>query len=229
MNEHHEVTRAAWPPAIEHSKVAPETHDLVPVQPKPSLPISIAKRMPARKRWLRAMLVTAVLISGAGASYYWWQRLQSQLPAGIAFGNGRLEADEIDIDTKYAGRIAEILADQGDLVKAGQVVARIDTRDLAASLKKSQAQVEQAQRAIDEANANLVQQNAQVQLAQQEYDRAVYLVERASQTKEVLDQRRQQLDGAKAALNAAKARMMMAEHAFDAVTHDILTLDKSMG
>jgi hypothetical protein len=35
MNEHHEVTRAAWPPAIEHSKVAPETHDLVPVRPMP--------------------------------------------------------------------------------------------------------------------------------------------------------------------------------------------------
>lgn len=79
-------------------------------------------------------------------------------PPGIVFGNGRIEADEIDIDTKYAGRIAEMLADEGDMVKAGQIVARMDTQDLNASLKKSQAQVRQAQKAIDEANANIVQQ-----------------------------------------------------------------------
>ena len=91
------------------------------------------------------------------------------LPPGIYFGNGRLEADEINIDTKYAARIAEILVDEGDLVKAGQVVARMDTRDLAASLKKSEAQVRQARRAVDEADANVAQQKTQLLLAQQEY------------------------------------------------------------
>ena len=100
------------------------------------------------------------------------------IAAGIAWGNGRIEADEIDIDTKFAGRIAEMLADEGDMVKAGQVVARMDTRDLAASLKKSEAQVKQAQKAIEEANANVVQQTSQVLLAQQQFDRAAYLVER---------------------------------------------------
>ena len=77
-----------------------------------------------------------MLIGGAGGAYYWWQRLHPALPPGIFFGNGRLESDEINIDTKYAARIAEIMADEGDLVKAGQVVARMDTRDLQASLKR---------------------------------------------------------------------------------------------
>jgi HlyD family secretion protein len=35
------------------------------------------------------------------------------LPPGIASGNGRIEADEIDIVTKFAGRISEMLADEG--------------------------------------------------------------------------------------------------------------------
>ena len=35
------------------------------------------------------------------------------MPPGIAFGNGRIEAQEIDIDTKFAGRVSEILADAG--------------------------------------------------------------------------------------------------------------------
>ena len=42
------------------------------------------------------------------------------LPPGIVLGNGRLEADEIDIDTKFAGRIAKLLADEGDMVKAAK-------------------------------------------------------------------------------------------------------------
>ena len=133
---------------------------------------SAEKPTPARKRWLRLALVLAVVTGGAGGGLYWWLHLQPQLPPGIDFGNGRIKAQEIDIDTKFPGRIAEILGDAGDMVKAGQVVARMDTRDLAASLKKSQAAVSQAQKAIDEANANVVQQKSLLLLAPQEFDRA---------------------------------------------------------
>jgi hypothetical protein len=58
-----------------------------------------------------------------GGGYYWWQRLHPALPPGILFGNGRLGADEINIDTRYATRILEILVDEGDLVKANRAAA----------------------------------------------------------------------------------------------------------
>lgn len=194
-------------------------HDLVPAHA--GLPALAIERVVSRRWWLRAVLALAVLAGGAGGGYYWWQRLHPALPPGIVFGNGRLEADEINIDTKYAARIGEILADEGDLVKAGQVVARMDTRDLQASLKRAEATVRQARRAVDEANANVVQQQTQVVLAQQEYDRAAYLVQKGFQTKEILDQRVQQLNGANAALNAANARVTESEHALEAATHDV--------
>jgi HlyD family secretion protein len=184
-------------------------------------PLPAAKAMPIRRRWLRIAAALAVVVGGAGGVFYWWQHSRSQLPPGIAWGNGRIEADEIDIDTKFAGRIAEIRADEGDVVKAGQIVARMDTRDLAASLKKSEAQVRQAQKSIEEANANVVQQTSQVLLAQQQFDRATYLVQRGAQTREVQDQRQQQLDSANAALKAAQARVTEAEHALEASTHDV--------
>ncbi len=195
--------------------------DLVPVHDNLPVALAAAKRPSARQRWLRVALALAIIAGGAGAGFYWWQHARSQLPAGIALGNGRIEADEIDIDTKFAGRIAEMLADEGDMLKAGQVVARMDTRDLAASLKKSQAQVKQAQRAVEEATANVAQQTSQVSLAQQELDRAKYLVPRGSETKEVLDQRQQQLEGANAGLRAAQARVIEAQHALEASTHDV--------
>ena len=88
-------------------------HDLVPAQDIGGLPVvqTATKPVPRRLWWLRGALALAILAGGGGAAYYGWQRLHPPLPPGIAFGNGRLEADEINIDTKYAGRISEMLAD----------------------------------------------------------------------------------------------------------------------
>ena len=146
---------------------------------------------------------------------------KTALPAGIVSSNGRIEADQIDINTKFAGRLAERLVDEGDMVHAGQVVARMDTKDLEASLKQAEAQELQAQRAIDEARAMQEQQQTQVELAQQQLDRTSYLFQRGNATQELLDQRRQQLNGATAALHAATARVLQAEHALTAAQHQI--------
>ena len=195
--------------------------DLVPMAVPANLPVPVPKStgMPVRKRWLRVALALVIAAVGAGVGFYWWEHSRSLLPPGIVWGNGRLEADEIDIDTKFAGRIAEMLADEGDMVKAGQPVARMDTQDLAASLKKADAQVKLAEKAIEEANENVAQQTSQVLLAEQELNRAIPLVQKNFQTREVLDQRQQQLDGANAALRAAKARAIGAQHSFEASTH----------
>ncbi len=209
-----------WPrTGAEQEVTRPPDVSRVPARRETSLLTVIPKR---RSTWrFRVLVALALVIGGGGAGYYWWQRLHPALPPGIVFGNGRLEAEQINIDTKYAARIAEMLADQGDLVKAGQVVARMDTRDLQASLKRSQAQAEQAQRAVDEANANLAQLESQLLLAQQEYDRAAYLVQKGFQTKETLDQRQQQLNGATALVNAGKSRVTQLERARDAAKHDV--------
>jgi multidrug efflux pump subunit AcrA (membrane-fusion protein) len=49
------------------------------------------------------------------------------LPEGFAKTNGRIEATEIDISPKYAGRLANVFVDEGDEVKAGQVLAVIQS------------------------------------------------------------------------------------------------------
>ena len=174
-----------------------------------------------RWRW-RAWALLGLAILGVGAGVAYWQHMrQIGLPIGIVSGNGRIEADEIDTDTKFAGRIAEMLADEGDMVKGGQVLARTDTQDLEAQLRKSEAQVEQAQRSLDEAHSNVDLQKTQLTLAQQEFDRTSALVTRGFATFELLDQRRQALNGAIAALKGASDRVGEAERALDAATHDV--------
>lgn len=183
-------------------------------------------RVLSRQRPRKALIAIIILFLAAiGGGYYWWKQSQDRLPSGIVVGNGRIEADQIDIDTKFAGRIADILAQEGDMVAAGQVVARMDTKDLEASLKRAQAQALQAQKAVDEARASEEQQRTVLALAKQQFDRTNYLVERGNATRELLDERRQQVDGATAALSAASARVSQAEHALAAAQHDVELLN----
>jgi HlyD family secretion protein len=211
-------------------KTAPAATELVPTsapehpvvtEPGKNLPALVPER--ARKdsrRWLWLAFALVFLAGAAGGAGYWWLHRIPPLPAGIVVGNGRIEADPIDIATKFAGRIAELRVDEGDKVTAGQVLAVMDTRDLETSLKKSEAQAELAKRAISEAKANLNQQHSQVVLAQQQIDRSSALLKEGWVTKEVYDQRQQALQGAQAGELAARERVIEAEHALDAANHD---------
>jgi HlyD family secretion protein len=193
---------------------------LVPEARVEHLPVPV-KRDEKKRRTSRIAVAFLIIMMGAGgAGYYFWKKAHPPLPIGISFGNGRIEADEIDIDTKFAGRVSEILADIGDMVAPGQIVARMDTRDIEQSLSKSQAQARQAQRSVDEAQANLTQQQTMKTLAEQEMDRTRSLLKNGWTTQEVADQRQQQLDAAVAAFNAAQARVLVAQHALEAAQHD---------
>ena len=188
-------------------------------QPPLPVPHPPAPVRPRRRRKL--ILGALLLLLGAIGGGYWWLHRGPALPPGFASGNGRLEADEIDIDTKFAGRIAKLIVDQGDMVQAGQILAVMDTQDLEATLRRTEAVVLQSQRALEEANANVVQQQSQVQLAKLELQRARYLVQKHDMSDEIFDQRKQQMDGANAALTAAIAKVGEAEHALDAAKHDV--------
>ena len=221
MDEEPKQTNLASPPVDAGAPLpGPVARELVPARPHLPVAKPVSQPIRRRQRWPRAALALALLAGVAGGGVYWWRQSQSVLSPGIVWGNGRIEADEIDIDTKFAGRIAEILVDEGDMVKAQQALARMDTRDMEASLKKSEAQVRQAQHAHDEARANVEQLTTQLTLAQQEYNRSSNLATRGYATLELLDQRRQALNGATAALNAAKFRVEQTDRAIDMATQD---------
>jgi HlyD family secretion protein len=63
---------------------------------------------------------------------------------GLARGDGRIEAPEIDIAAKITARIREILVHEGDFVTAGQVVALMDTDSLNAQRREAEAQHQSA-------------------------------------------------------------------------------------
>ena len=148
----------------------------------------------------------AVLLVLAVATAVVWQKLQvHSLPEGIASGNGRLEATEVDITTKYPGRLEALYAKEGDNVKAGQVLARMEVRELEAGLRQAEAQVKQAQKQHSAAEAFIRQRKSEVALAEKNLARSRQLYENKNISIEHLQSSETAVQTARAALAASQA------------------------
>ncbi|MBQ7704521.1 MAG: biotin/lipoyl-binding protein [Selenomonadaceae bacterium] len=60
-----------------------------------------------------------------------WGNNQAAVESEITWG--RANAKEIDINSKIAGRVVELLVQEGDTVSAGEILAQIDERAAAHS------------------------------------------------------------------------------------------------
>lgn len=108
-------------------------------------------------------MIFLIAIAALAAGFVAWKLLaKPDLPAGIASGNGRLEANELFVSAKIPGRVKEVLVDEGDTVTPGQVVARLDTEELEASLRQAEAQVDQARQTERAAIADVQTKRAQL-------------------------------------------------------------------
>ena len=94
-----------------------------------------------KKRWFK--WIAAALILGAAAIFV-WQRYFVKTDEGLASGNGRIEATDIDVAAKIPARIREILVHEGDFVTAGHVVVLADTDPLNAQRREAEAQHQSA-------------------------------------------------------------------------------------
>ena len=102
--------------------------------------------------------------------------------------NGTLEAEyEVDIVTRTAGPIVELSAEEGMQVREGQVLARIDDRELKAQVSTAQVALAEARRAHDRAEQSREQQL----ISEEVYDQALATMESAEA---VLAERQIQLD-----------------------------------
>lgn len=155
-------------------------------------------------RFLIGFAVLAALLSAGG--WYYLQYNRFALPPGFAAGNGRIEASEIDIASKYAARVLEILVNEGDLVRAGAVIATLDTRDLEAQLRSAEAQVEQAGQLRNQAMAEIHQRQSEFSLADKELQRSLALLGKGFVSEQKVDQQRNIRRTAEAALAASKSR-----------------------
>jgi HlyD family secretion protein len=187
-----------------------------------------------RTTWLvRVLMVGAIAV----AAWLLWRELQpSGLGDGFASGNGRVEATEVDAATKLAGRVAEIMVDEGDFVSVGEVLARMDTQVLEAQLAQAKAQVRQAESAKNAATAIVAQREsekltaeavvaqreAELAADQKEFLRIESLFKNASAPQKELDDARTAVQTGQATLAAAKSQVASSQAAIEAAKAQVV-------
>jgi HlyD family secretion protein len=119
---------------------------------------------PHRGRHIAWALAAVVAI--AVAAYLSWSAFLSPVSVTVApvqsnvrqqvFGLGTVGARvQSNVGFKVAGVLAALDADQGDRVRAGQVIARLDARDIEAQVVVAKAVVAQARASLEKAKADV--------------------------------------------------------------------------
>jgi HlyD family secretion protein len=191
------------------------------------------------RKWL--LLPAAGVAAALG--YLGWMRLQPEkLPDGFASSNGRIEATEIDVATKLAGRVVDELVNEGDYVTAGQVVAHMQIDVLQAQLREAKAKLRESSSAVASARsmveqrlsekasalAVVAQREAELDLANRNLARAEGLHGTTAMSKEEVDTRRSAMHGAKAALATAKANVAAADAAIATARSMVVSAESSV-
>jgi HlyD family secretion protein len=190
------------------------------------------------KRPIVIVLLLALLLGCA----IWYGVKPPDVPPGFARGNGRIEAVEIDVAAKTAGRVLEILADEGSFISAGQVLARMDTAVLSAQLREAQAQFEQAKIGVDTAHslvaqrlaekdaadAVVAQRQAEKDAADKRLARTEQLAARGNASVQQLDDDRADAAGRKAALSAAIAQVSAVEAGLGAARAQVIAAEAAV-
>jgi HlyD family secretion protein len=175
---------------------------------------------------LKWYVLGAILLLAGGLSTFLWLRQSTDTTEGIASGNGRIEAVEVDITTKYSGRLLAILAKEGDMVEAGQALANMDVQDLKAQLKQAEAEVRQTRQKHIFAAAVIEQRKSELALSGNDLSRSRRLYESKSVSLQKLQHDETAEQTAKASLEAARAQQADAEAAIEgavAKTEEIKT------
>ena len=190
-------------------------------EPADSAQAGLLQRVQALAAGRLPLIAIAGLVVAAALIAVWYMNRGDGLPAGIVTSNGRIEADQVDIAAKFASRVSAIEAREGDLVKPGDVLARMDTAELDAMIEKARAEVSRAQSQVVEAGATVDQHVALLKLAEQELSRSSTLYKKGHVSKGVLDERQSKRDSASAGLAAARAHLTTLERAVEAAKAEV--------
>ena len=117
----------------------------------------------------------------------------------------------VEVGSVITGTVAALLAREGERVKAGQLLARLDDREASAARAQARAALAESQARLTQlarlsapvAEENVQQARAQLALAQAEYERTAKLQREGFFSKSKLDEARRTLDVATSALQAA--------------------------
>jgi RND family efflux transporter MFP subunit len=170
------------------------------------------------------MLAGGVCLLIAGAAAWYWMR-PAGIPVHIAVAQPAMEGGagatsildatgyvvarrQAAVASKITGKMVELDIEEGDRVKAGQIIAKLDDTNIRASLNAARAQVEFAKAGLAETQVNLTN-------AQRDYDRQRSLVQGRFVSQSAVDNAQTTVDALRAQLVTQRSNIEVAERNVD--------------
>jgi RND family efflux transporter MFP subunit len=177
--------------------------------------------------WLGA---AAGVLVAAGIAIWWWTRpvaLPVHVVAAQALAQGGAGTGSIldasgyvvarrqaAVASKITGKMVELDIEEGDRVKAGQIIAKLDDTNIRASLDAARAQAEFAKAGLAETQVNLNN-------AQRDYERQRTLVERRFVSQSVVDNAQTAVDALRAQLATQRSNIEVAQRNVDLAARNL--------
>jgi HlyD family secretion protein len=122
--------------------------------------------------------------------------------------------EEVKISSDVSGEIIELTVQEGDIVKKGQLLARIKPESYQANVEQSEAQLDNTKAQLSTAKSRIAQVEAQYESAQTNFARSEELY-----NKKIIS--KADYETAQTAVKTAKAEMDAAKHSADAADYTI--------
>ncbi len=170
------------------------------------------------RRTRAATLTTLVVVTLAGC--------RGGDDEGVLRLNGRIEAATVDLAPRVQGRVVEVLVREGDRVKAGDLLVRLDLGEVAVAPARDAETVAAAEARVRDlasgsrpaeiaaAEAERTDRAAALQLASEELERQRLLRSRKVGTQRDLDRATADVARARAAVDAATERLRLVRQGF---------------
>jgi HlyD family secretion protein len=170
----------------------------------------------------KILLLTALVVITLAAGFAWWFNRGDGAPGEIVL-YGNLDLRQVQLSFNNSERITTVLVQEGERVRQGQVLARLDTRRLEPQVAQAEAQVAARRQVvrrlrsgsrpeeIAQARANVDSAKADAVNARQQYER----IKSAAEISAGRAVRQQDVDSAKAALQVAEAKLIVNQRALE--------------
>lgn len=181
---------------------------------------------------MKKIILSLGIVVGVGVGaflYKMYLDYEKEKASKFVSGNGRIEATEVSIAAKLAGRIEKIMVEEGDFVTVGLPLALMQTNVLHAQLKQAEAQrnlaitSEASAKAMidirisekEAAEATVLQKESNLKSAHNRYERSKALSAENVTSKQEFENHENMYLSAQAELAIAKAGVKQAEAAIN--------------
>ena len=169
------------------------------------------------RRIIRIIVILAV-VAVAGGGIWWWAQQQAQA-TGVLRGSGTIEARQVHVGPEVAGRVVQVMAKEGQAVKAGDVLFRLDDTLLVSQRAQAEAAVKTARAQRDQMLAGARAQQLEAALAAITTTRSVLNGTQADLSRLLSGTTSDQIAAARSQLEAARSRAKLAQDTYTNVLH----------